>query len=168
MNEALSNKPNIDPRPILGKLMSGEIVVPRSDVQVDLEPALLEKALSYINGRGRNFIEDEVYMGEHIGFSACVETNDEDEIIYAYRPDKPGPTRFVMNREAVPTENVTIILKYLERERTMMLMAAYAGDKAEPEIWDKHASENSQDFWGSHALIWGSVPIDGSKPITGE
>lgn len=150
---------------VLGRLMSGEIVVDRPNSHAHIGEMALETALGYVNSFGRDFLVEEVYMGEPVGFSVCVETDESDEIVYAYRPNRSGPTRFVMNREPVQTEEVTIILKRTEDIGRMVLISAWAGGKAEPEPWDRNATEASQDFWKNHALIWGSESVDGNKLI---
>lgn len=159
MNEILTEQT------VLGRLMSGEIVVDRPNSHAHIGGVALETALSYVHSRGRDFLVEEVYMGEPIGFSTCVETDETDEIVYAYRPKRTGPTRFVMNREPVSTEEVTVILKRTEEIGRMVLISAWAGGKAEPEPWDRNATKASQTFWKGHALIWGSEPICGDKLI---
>ena len=150
---------------VMGRLMSGEIVIDRHNSHVHLSGEILERALSYVHSRSRDFLVDEVYMGEPVGLSTCVETDDSDEIIYAYRPNRAGPTRFVVGRDPVPTEEITVILKRAQDVGRMILISAWAGSKAEPEPWDRHATEASQDFWRCHALVWGSEPICEDKLI---
>jgi hypothetical protein len=165
MTEVLNN-PNLDSaKAVLGRLMSGEIVVDRPNSHAHIDGKYLEMALSYINSFGRDFMVEEVYIGEPVGFSTCVETSDEDEIVYAYRPNRNGPTRFVVGRDPVLAEEITVILKRTEQPETMVLISAWAGSKAEPEVWDKNATPASEDFWKNHALVWGSEPVDSNRLI---
>lgn len=166
MTEISFNSPNYDVRPILGRLMSGEEVVDRPNSHLHMEHQLLERALGMINSAGRDFMVEEVFMGEQVGYSHCVETNEDDQIIYAYRPHRFGPTRFVINRKTEPTESVTVILKRTEDPATMVLISAWAGNPAPPEPWDKNAADNSQAFWSNHALVWGTQEIDALRPIS--
>jgi hypothetical protein len=167
MEKFSDTKPNYS-LPVVGRLMSGEVVLDRPNSHNQLEQPLLEKSLSFVNSFNRDFMVEEVYLGEQVGYSTCVETGEEDEIVYAYRPHRHGPTRFVLNRDAVPTEQVTVILKRGDKPDEMILISAWAGAKAEPEPWDREAGANSDDFWRNHALIWGSVEIDAARDITRE
>jgi hypothetical protein len=164
----VENTPNLDIRFILGHLLSGELVVDRYNSHSHHESDLLERALSKVDSRDRGFVAKDVDMGEQVGVSTCVETRDKDEIIYAYRPKRNGPTRFVMDREPMPSDSIVVILKRDEDPRKMVLISSWVGHLNEPEPWDPHATENSQTFWNSHALIWGSETIDSSKPIIKE
>jgi len=166
MTEATFNAPNLDTRPILGRLMSGEEVVDRFDSHSHTDPGILERALSMIDSRGERFIKREVFMGEPTGYSECVETADGDEIVYAYRAGRYGPTRFVKNRQPEPTETVSVILLRDDNDdKKMVLITSWAGEMAEPEPWDRNATPESTNFWSNHALVWGSQEIDGNKPI---
>lgn len=155
-----------DRQPVLGRLASGEVVVDRHQSHLHADETLLAGALSRIDSRGRDFLAEQVDLGEQVGFTSCVATTEADEVVYAFRPHRAGPTRFVLNRQPEPTESVSVILKRDEEPNKMVLISAWAGGLSEPEPWDMHATPASAKFWKSHALVWGSEPIDGSKPIT--
>jgi hypothetical protein len=122
-----------------------------------------------IDSRGERFVKREVYMGEQVGYSDCVKTNANDQIVYASRPGRPGPTRFVMGREPEPTDTVSaVLLRDDSDDQTMILISAWTGNLAEPEPWDRNATPASANFWANHALVWGSQEIDGTKPVTKE
>lgn len=166
MTETAFNSPNYDVRPVLGRLMSGEEVIDRPNSHLHVEHELLERALGMINSFGRDFMVEEVFMGEQVGYSHCVETTEEDRIVYAFRPNRSGPTRFVRDRDVEPTESVTVILKRTEDPATMVLISAWAGNPAPPEPWDRNATDNSQEFWSNHALVWGTQEIDAIRLIS--
>jgi hypothetical protein len=146
--------------PQLGRLRSGQIVVDRyrSHNHLATRP-LLPEVLGQIYAQGRQFIHEEVDFGRIVGLSTCVVTGPGDEIVYAQRPGRRGPTRFVKNRQPEPSSAVTVILKKDDFEDYYVLITAFIGNKPEPEPWDRHATEKSRGFWASHALIWGSEPV---------
>ena len=55
-------------------------------------------------------------------------------------------------------EDVVVILKRTE-EYGYVLLTAFIGKKAEPEPWDRSATEKSVEFWSVRALIWGHEPV---------
>lgn len=40
-----------------------------------------------------------------------------------------------------------------------ILLTAYPGQKSEIEPWDPRATPAAEEFWKTHALVWGSEPI---------
>ncbi len=143
------------------KLKSGEDVVDR--YQSHLHASVLDvlpEALEKINSKGRTFIVEEVRFDRIIGESTCVVTGPDDVIVFAQRPKRFGLTRFVKNRQPEPSSSVVVILKTAdEQPGTFILVTAFIGELAEPEPWDRKATQNSRKFWSEHALIWGSEPV---------
>lgn len=145
---------------ILGVLHNGEKVFDREVSHVHYNQSLetyLSQALSRIEPVGKDFIIESIDFGEIIGGSNCVETTDKDEIVFAQRPKRQGLTRFVKHREKEPTSELTIILKKVIDGYEVV--TAFMGPRAEPEPWDKNATEDSIQFWGNHALVWGSEEV---------
>ncbi len=143
----------------LGMLGSGENVYDRLNSHLHDTPVLeeyLSRALQSIDTKNREFIIETVDFGDTIGESVCIETKPGDEIIFAQRPGRAKPTRFVRG-EKTPTSKLTVILKKVENG--YITLTAYVGDKSEPEPWDRAATPASQEFWNTHALVWGSEPI---------
>lgn len=141
------------------KLKNGETVVdrPLSHIHkgvLQFLPATLAK----IETKGRNFLVEEIDFGQTIGKTICVETGPSDQILFAQRSGRCGHTRFVLNRAAEPCSSIVVILKARDYDE-YVLITAYIGQLAEPEPWDRKATEKSKAFWNSHALIWGSEPI---------
>ncbi len=144
----------------LGVLSSGERVYDRKISHlVDNQDLYkyLEIALEKINPNEREFIVESVSFETPIGVSICVETELDDEILYAQRPNRSGLTRFVKNKIPKPTSDITIVLKKVED--VWIVITAYIGPKAEKEPWDPLADEESIKFWETHALVWGSTDV---------
>ena len=145
---------------LLGHLADGMPVVDRSSSHLHLDVVrLLPATLVRIQSAGRSFLVEEVDFGRPVGETICVTTKPGDQIVYAQRPRRFGLTRFVMGRCAEACSSVVVILKQDEGGGYYVLITAFIGQKAEPEPWDRNATEQSEAFWSSHALIWGSEPV---------
>lgn len=145
---------------VLGKLSSGETVFDRWKSHLHSNSALSEylpQALQKTNPNSQDFHIETVDFGNEIGFSNCVETNDQDEIVFAQRVGRFGLSRFVKNKESTPSSKLTVILKKIPEG--YLLLTAFIGPKAEKEPWDSMADKKSLDFWKNHALIWGTEKI---------
>ena len=143
------------------KLRSGEVVVNRYISHLhESVLAVLPTALAQVESNGRGFFIEEVDFGQPIGETICVTTGPGDEIVYANRPKRRGPSRFVKNRAPEPCSSVVIILKTADDEpEAFVLVTAFIGHKPEPEPWDRNATPQSRAFWATHALVWGSEPV---------
>jgi len=115
---------------------------------------LLPHALSQIDTRGRGFLVETIDFGRVIGGQTSVPTSVGDEVVWAQRPGRVGLTRFVKNRSALPTTNLTVILKRGDRE--YVVITVWVGGQSEPEPWDRNATVRSRVFWATHALVWGA------------
>lgn len=144
---------------MIGILKSGELVINRfnSHLHNDVRPYISE-ALARIDAEQKPFLVEEVNFGKEIGKSVCVLTNENDQIIFAKRPNRFGHTRFVIGKEPESCSFVVIILKRTE-EQSYILLTAFIGRKAEPEPWDRNATERSVAFWSKRALVWGSESV---------
>lgn len=143
----------------LGWLKDGSVVIDRHNSHIDHNnPNLdyLEDALAEVDPNGKAFHMQTITFNEDIGVSVCVPTTTDDEIVFAQRPHRNGLTRFVKNRQPIPTNELMVILKKSENatESTYVLITAFAGPQAEPEPWDTNATNDSRIFWASHALIY--------------
>jgi hypothetical protein len=142
----------------VGMLGSNELVIDRRNSHAHISGEDLELALFQVDSQGLGFLVEEVDCGKTVGKARCVKTTEEDNIVYAYRHDRMGPTRFVLNREPIPTNRITVVLKRHDlREGVMILISAWAGIKTEPEPWDSALKKDqplsdSQAFWSNHAL----------------
>lgn len=150
----------------VGMLRSNELVIDRHDSHAHLSGESLEIALFLIDAEGRDFLVEQVDCGQIVGRSRCVETSEEDTIVFGYRYGRPGPTRFVLDREPeIPTAKATIVLKRDERlPGIMILISAWAGDESQPEPWDENLADqialaDSKAFWSNHALTLDTAEI---------
>lgn len=105
------------------------------------------------------FLIQTVDMGRIVGESICVVTEPGDEIVFARRENRAGLTRFVCNKKPTPCSLITIILKSAGEPQTYVLITAFIGGPAAPEPWDRFATPESQEFWRTHALVWGHEQI---------
>jgi hypothetical protein len=153
----------------LGVTKDGITVIDRHNSLCHLARKLLAEALSRIDlSRATEFANISVPMLRVIGNSTCVPTDSNDMVVYAQRVDRAGITRFVIDRAAVPSSKIQVILKATADRSKWVLITAFIGDAAEPEPWDRKATPRSADFWRSHALLWGSQPVvprTATKPI---
>ncbi len=149
----------------LGKTKSGH------DVYVDTEashavthfahqPRLLDfvkKALPTIEIMGDQ-ARIEKDMGEEVGTSDLVKTNEGDEIVYALRPLRTHYSRFVKNKKSLPTSWITISL-CKSGEQEYILYTAFAGHLTPSFPGGDFLPNESAKFWSTHALVWGSQEI---------
>lgn len=141
----------------LGRLASGEEVLDRHGSHLhNGVKSLLPAAFNKIEGGGQAFLVEEVDFGQPIGETICVATGPQDQIVYAKRPRRFGHSRFVLNRTAEQCSSLIVILKKAEEDDFYVCITAFVGHKAEPEPWDRNATEQSAKFWLNHALIWRS------------
>jgi hypothetical protein len=141
-------------------LKTGENVVDRYQSHLHNDVLqILPGALSKVESNGRKFIVEEIQMGRIIGETICVATKPGDQIVYAKRPKRFGLTRFVKNQKPELSSSVVTILKKAEEGDFFILITAFIGNIAEPEPWDRNATEKSRDFWETHALVWGYEEI---------
>lgn len=125
----------------------------------------LPEVIGKIYASHRHNIAQEIDLGRNVGLCACVPTTDSDEIVFARRTGRRGQSaklglsRFVKNRQPIPTTKITVIIRK-ERDRAhYVLIAAFFGPKAEPEVWDR-PTPKSMPFWHSHAFVWGSPGLE--------
>ena len=139
---------------ILGRTIDGATVIDRhnSHLHSDVVPVLAE-ALSHVFTRNQGFIEVEIDFKRVIGSSICVETDSNDRIVYAQRPNRKGHSRFVLDRKAEPSSKVMVVLKKSSNVSEYLLITAFIGGKAEVEPWDQRATKDSCLFWQNHALV---------------
>lgn len=119
------------------------------------------------------FHRETVEFNRIIGLDHCVETDRESEIFYMTRGARPGKTRFVLNRNAEPTNKCTLIVCRAgeedgEFEGKFVLLTLFEGAEAPKEPFDKFSTEEAQkasvEFWNTHAL----VPTDDELKIIKE
>jgi Holliday junction resolvase len=123
----------------------------------------LDEAIGSVEVKSQRFMKTHIDMGRVVGNTACVTTDETDEIVYAVRVGRPGETRFVKNREMQPSNHVAVILQKQGSE--YKLVTAFIGKVAERELFDKTLRTEderlvAEKFWANHALVWGSQEIE--------
>ncbi|MEZ0286426.1 MAG: hypothetical protein ACAH35_01150 [Candidatus Paceibacterota bacterium] len=89
-----------------------------------------------------------------LGSLRVVETQEGDEIFYAWRVGREWPSRFVRNKQAVPTRQITLILKVANNLEHANLLDCYLGPHAPAEPESKRRTSESEEFWRNHAFVW--------------
>jgi hypothetical protein len=102
-------------------------------------------------------IERDFDLHSIIGKTTCVPTDKNDEIFYAIREDRLGHSRFVLNRQPLDTNFITVIL--LRVPTHYLIITSYLGTLSKPEPWDVIASQDAFDFWNNHAIVFGEEDI---------
>ncbi len=101
-----------------------------------------------------------------IGHTQCVSVTAADRVVFKRRKGRMGTTPFVLEREAEPSKEVTLILKKDMSGAYYVLITGFIGSPAEPEPWDQNlvpgseAHKRAVEFWQTHALIYDSEVID--------
>ncbi len=113
---------------------------------------LLQIVFEQIQDINHEFLEVEHQFPSIIGKTTCVETNDDDIILYAIRNDRKGHSRFVLNREPVDTQSLSIVLKRISKY--YLIITSYLGKLAQTEPYDQKATQDSIEFWSRHAFIF--------------
>ncbi len=103
-------------------------------------------------------IQDNFDLGREVGVTDLLETTDEDEILYAKRPSRQDQySRFVKNKTSQPTSWVTIDLRNIQDKYE--LRTAFFGKLTPSFPGGKFMADQSEKFWSTHALVWGSQEI---------
>jgi hypothetical protein len=140
--------------------MDGSIVIDdcRSHVHDDVRKHL-PKVIKQISCDGRAYFYEKIQLPNIIGMSACVPITWEDEIVYAKRVGREKYSKFVKNKNLVPTQYVSIFL--MKKQEVYIIRSCYYGEfVADTDFYD--FDDDRQSFWNDHALVFGSEPIDKS------
>ena len=120
---------------------------------------LNEEALGMIKIGDRGFVRDVISLGRTIGVDHLVETKDGDESARMSRNGNEDETRFVMNKEAEPTDKATVIIakggpEDGDLEGKYILVTLFEGDPGMPEPYGRNeGNPDCISFWESHALV---------------
>lgn len=158
----------------LGKTNNGFKVYDREDLkfslgeEVSLE--LLKEGLRKIQfPKWVKFEKFELNFHRPIGLSRCVSITKEDQVVMVYRKGKEGMTPMVLNRNAEPSEWLSIVLRKdydLANANQLTLISSFIGSGRTPEPWDKRLRKHSkakaaaEAFWETHAFIYDESLID--------
>ncbi len=95
--------------------------------------------------------------GRIVGKTRCVITGPGDEIFFAKRKDRHGPTRFVRNRGVEDCSTVLVRLFRPKGEQVVVLTTAFIGGASPAEPWEFFISDTAHpgivEFWSAHALV---------------
>ncbi|OGL94689.1 hypothetical protein A2348_03090 [Candidatus Uhrbacteria bacterium RIFOXYB12_FULL_58_10] len=150
----------------VGILATGQQVFDRSPshVHVGVTLDLLGEALRQISAEpGEEKVKRTIDFDRVIGTSNCVPTIEGDEIVFAQRVNRGGLTRFVMNRNPVPSRFLTVSMR-LRSDGHYELGTAYIGGPGAVEPWaarlsgDASRMREAVAFWSRHALCWRHEP----------
>ena len=131
----------------------------RSHVHGDLKQKL-STIIKEISCSNRNYIHGIFQFPNIVGQSNCVPITWEDEIVYAKRLGRQTYSKFVKNRESIPTNQISIFLKrHLD---IYIIMSCYYGDFHIDAISSDFESivDERLSFWDDHALIFRTAQID--------
>lgn len=171
VNELLGTTVALAPQgvgPQIGKLADGTPVYDRptdSHRKLTVTDALLEAALATVENLAEGRTTLEVDFGFTIGVTTCVKVKPTEEFVFAQRGNRPWLSRFVKNRQAEPTQFLTMTLE--KTQNGVILITAYIGRKIGPEPGDtRWATPESNARWQTHALVWGSEKVNESTITT--
>lgn len=123
----------------------------------DLDTEAIEK-VSFDGGFSRITVD----LERIIGVDHCIETTEEDTIVYLRRSNRNGKSRMVLNRTAMETSKVSLILITAGKEDgefadKSVLWTLFEGEFAPKEPFDNFRSDEerkeSEEFWANHALV---------------
>jgi hypothetical protein len=103
-------------------------------------------------------IRIDIDTGVTAGNSDLVETNPDDEIVYAMRPFRDRYSRFVKGKSAMPTSWITLALNK-SGDSSYQLYTAFVGKITPSFPGGDYLPEQSKSFWSKHALVWGNQEI---------
>ncbi len=91
-------------------------------------------------------------FGKVIGKTSCVETTDEDEVVYAKRKQRDSFSRFVKNRQLEDTTLVSAV--FFKKEYGYLLWSAWCGALVQTSPDSEGRMKTSEGFWRNHALVY--------------
>jgi hypothetical protein len=112
---------------------------------------LVKEVLTIRDVEGEN-VALEVDLGRIVGETSLIETTDDDEIVYARRLQRDKYTRFVKNKELMPTSWVTVILHKVDDGYN--LWSAWCGKLVPTSPGGEDEMPKSQGYWRNHALVY--------------
>ena len=99
----------------------------------------------------------EMDLGRVIGTTSMVEIGVDDEIVWAKRKDREKYSKFVKNRELVPTSKVVAIL--FQKEYGYLLWSGWCGELLPQEPGGAGGTRTSRAFDKTHAMVFDEVII---------
>jgi hypothetical protein len=113
-----------------------------------------------------NMTRLELTASEIIGTCDLVETDLDDEIVYAIRAGRTTYSRFAKDREPVPTSSFVVDIR-IGDNTNYYLYTTYVGKLAPSFPGGDFMPEQSKTFWNNHALVYGTQElIPGTETTT--
>ncbi len=159
-------------RPVLGQTADGATVRDRAFSHFHTEDGvvtekLLATALKKIDAGGRSHIAEEVKFDYAIGYTSCVKTQPDDEVVMVFRKGRPGRTPMNKSRASRVTNSLAIILNKDPEfgDDNYVLITCFPGEIATREPWDPGISSDEErkeceEFWATHSLAYDEKVID--------
>lgn len=123
-----------------------------------LLPAV-KKAIPNINVED-TLVRIQIDTGEIVGTRDLIQTTSEDTIVYAIREKRTTYSRFIKNKQPVPSSIIVVdIRKSAPDSDEYYLYTAYAGILTPSFPGGDYLPEQSIIFWSNHALVWGTQEI---------
>lgn len=141
------------------RLRSGEIVLDSTPSHVhEGVREHLERLFGATESRNQEYLTRVMDFRYPVGLSTVVPTYPGEEIVFARRPGRRHPSRFVRGREASWTQYITAHMKW--QGAAYDLLTAHFGEPAPREPWgDDRATPRERQFWNEHAFVLGAEPI---------
>ena len=114
---------------------------------VDLVKEVVEQSL--VEGEK---VALEVDLGRVVGETSIVEVDERDEIVFAKRIETNKFSKFVKNRELVPTSNVVVIL--FKEDYGYLVWSGWCGELMPQEPDGKGGTRTSREFDRTHAMVY--------------
>jgi hypothetical protein len=108
-----------------------------------------------VSGESMGFETD---MGEAVGNTDLVETDETDKIVYAKRPNRDTYMRFTQSQPPRLSSLVTVVLQR-QSEDTYALFSAWIGPLTPAFPGTPREEEGSKAYWETHALAWGKQQV---------
>ncbi len=132
-------------------------------IGISLYPEIQEKLFTLIPDFVLDITQDnlvvEIKLEDNTGKQLCVEVNEKDKIIYAKPWGKNKYWKFVLVRE--PVRSNILSVRFKQNGGFFIIVSAHFGPKTPAFPWDKNGDfEESKKFWDHHALV-----LDGTLKI---
>lgn len=108
---------------------------------------LVIEALPRVEANGQDQVVFERDMGRVVGTTNLAETSDQDEIIYAKRKGRDTYSRFVKNRDVIPTQYIVVVLR--KTVDGYLLWTAMCGRLLPQDAYDKNS-----EWSKTHAMVF--------------
>ena len=120
---------------------------------------LVKEVLPTIETNGQDQVIIERDIGRIIGTTNLVETDDTDEIVYAKRIGRETYSRFVKNRQLIPTSYLVVVLR--KASNGYILWTAMCG-----RLLPSEAYIEDSEFNRTHALVYDEklIQLDSVQP----